>query len=101
MTEVWVAVGIVGAVSIAIKAAGPVLVGGRGLPGPVADVVDLLAPAVLAALVATQTFGGDRELVLDDRAAGLLAAGAVVALRGHILLAALAAAVTTGLIRAI
>jgi hypothetical protein len=101
MTEVWVAVGVVGVVSIAIKAVGPVLVGDRGLPGPVSDVVDLLAPAVLAALVVTQAFATDRELVVDERAAGLAAAGAVVAVRGHILFAALAAAVVTAMLRAI
>ena len=101
MTSVWLAVGLVGAASIAIKASGPVLLGERELPEPFARVVDLLAPALLAALVATQTLGGDKELVIDERAAGLAAAGAVVALKGPILAAALAAAATTALLRAI
>jgi branched-subunit amino acid transport protein len=101
MTSVWLAVGLVGAATIAIKASGPVLLGERDLPVVFGRVVDLLAPALLAALVATQTFAGDRELVVDERAAGLAAAGAVVALRAPILAAAVAAAVTTALLRAI
>ena len=101
MTEVWVAVAVVGIVTIGMRAAGPVLVAEGQLPAPVAQVAELLAPVVLAALVMTQTLGGDRELVVDERAAGLLAAGGVIALRGHMLLAALAAAVMTGTLRAI
>jgi branched-subunit amino acid transport protein len=101
MTAVWLAVGLVGAASVAIKASGPVLLGERELPAPFARVVDLLAPALLAALVATQTFASEKQLVVDERAAGLAAAGAVVALKGPILAAALAAAVTTALLRAI
>ena len=38
-----------------------------------------LAPAMLAALVVTQTVGGDRALVLDERLAG--GAAGVVAIR--------------------
>ena len=52
------------------KASGPVLLGQRELPPRVASVVEVLAPAMLAALVVTQTVGGDRELVLDERLAG-------------------------------
>ena len=101
MTSVWLSVGLVGAASIAIKASGPVLLGERELPGPFARVVDLLAPALLAALVATQTFATERELVVDERAAGLAAAGIAVALRAPILVSVLVAAVTTALLRAI
>jgi branched-subunit amino acid transport protein len=44
-----------------------------------AHVADLLPVALLTALVVTQTFTSGRHLVLDARAAGLLAA--IVALR--------------------
>jgi branched-subunit amino acid transport protein len=101
VSEVWLAVIVVGVVSIAIKAVGPVLLHDRRLPRRLEDVVALLAPAVLAALVVTQAFASDRDLVVDERAAGLAAAGAVVAVRGHMLVAALAAAVVTGSLRAI
>jgi hypothetical protein len=62
-------------------------------------VIGLLAPALLAALVMTQTFGseGSSELVLDDRVVGVAGAGVVLALRGGILLAmAVAVALSAG-----
>src|SRR4029453_13340631 len=52
----WWCVLVVGLATVAIKASGPVLAAGRELPEPTARVVDLLAPAVLAALGATQAF---------------------------------------------
>jgi hypothetical protein len=56
---------------------------------------------MLAALVVTNTFGGDRELVLDARAAGLAAAAVCVVLRAPLLLTVFVAAVTAALVRAI
>ena len=100
MTEVWLAVLAVGAATIVIKAVGPVLIGGRALPPRLALVVDLLAPAVLAALVVTQAVGGDRELVLDERLLGL-AAACVALLRVPILGVIVVAAVVTALARAV
>lgn len=61
----------------------------------------MLAPAVLAALVATQVFDGGRALVLDERAAGLLAAGALLAARAPALAAVAGAAVVTAILRAL
>jgi branched-subunit amino acid transport protein len=101
MSIVWLCVLAVGVATIAIKASGPVLAAGRELPRSTARVVDLLAPAVLAALVATQAFASDEELVLDERAAGLLAAGLAILLRAPLLVVVLAAAVTAAGLRAI
>lgn len=101
MNVVWLCVLVVGVATIAIKASGPLLAGGRELPQSTARVVDLLAPAVLAALVATQAFAGDDELVLDERAAGLLAAGIAIVLRAPLLVVVLVAAVTAALLRAV
>ena len=99
MSEAWTAVLVVGVITIAMKAIGPLAAHGRQLPAPMARVVDLLAPAVLAALVASQTFGGARELVLDERSAGLAAAAVAIALRAPILVAVVAAAAVTALLR--
>jgi branched-subunit amino acid transport protein len=99
--EAWLVVALVGVATIAIKASGPVLLGGRELPAPLGRVVDLLAPALLAALVATQAFTSADELVLDERAAGLAAAGAGVAMRAPILATVVAAALTTAALRAL
>jgi uncharacterized membrane protein len=99
--EAWLVVAVVGVATIAIKASGPVLLGGRELPAPLARVVDLLAPAVLAALVATQALATGDELVVDERAAGLAAAGVCVAARAPILATVVAAAAITAALRAL
>ena len=56
MSDAWLVVLAVGLGTFVIKASGPVLLGGRPLPDRVQAVVALLAPALLAALVATNTF---------------------------------------------
>ena len=96
----WVVIVAVALASAAIKAAGPVLVGGRELPQRVTAVVALLAPALLAALVVSETFGEDRHLVLDERALGVAIAAIALALRAPVLLAVALAAATTALVRA-
>ena len=101
MSVVWLCVVAVGLATVALKAGGPVLASGRELPQGAARVVDLLAPAVLAALVATQAFSSDEQLVLDERAAGLLAAGAAILLKAPLLVVVLAAAATAAGLRAI
>ena len=95
----WLVVAVVGAATIAFKASGPVLLGGRRLPPRVADVVDVLAPAMLAALVVTQTVGGDREIVLDERLLGVVAAGVAILLRAPLLVVMVVAALTAALVR--
>lgn len=99
MSEVWIAVGLVGAATVALKAVGPVLLGGRPLPDHLTGVVALLAPAVLAALVVTQVVGGDREIVLDARLVGLGAAIVALLLRAPLLVVVAVAAVATAGVR--
>ena len=101
MSAAWTAVLVVGLATVALKAAGPVLAGGRQLPQGSARVVNLLAPALLAALVSTQAFASDEALVLDERGAGLLAAGGAILLRAPLLVVVLVAAVTAAGLRAI
>ncbi len=100
MSPVWTVGAAVGAATVALKATGPVLFGGRELPPRLTGVVALLAPALLAALVAVQILGGDRQLVLDARLVGLAAAVAALALRAPILVVVSAAAMATALTRA-
>ncbi len=100
MTTLWVAIVAVALASAAIKAAGPVLVGGRELPPRAGGVIALLAPALLAALVVSETFGEDRHLVLDERAVGVAVAAVALALRAPVLVAVALAAATTALVRA-
>lgn len=99
MTEPWLLVLAVGAGTMAIKAAGPVLLGGRPLPVRVQHVVVLLAPALLAALVATAALGRGQELVIDARLVGLAAGALALALRAPVLVVVAAAAAAAAVAR--
>jgi len=99
MNEAWTVVAAVGIGTIAIKAAGPVLLGGRALPAQMQGVVALLAPALLAALVATATLGSGQELVADARLIGLGAAVVALLLRAPVLLVVLVAAAAAAVAR--
>jgi hypothetical protein len=88
----WVAVAAVGAATIALKGAGPVVFAGRPLPRPVLAVMPLLAPCLLAALVVGQTVGDGRAVVVDARLAGVAAAVVALALRAPLLVVLGAAA---------
>jgi branched-subunit amino acid transport protein len=101
VSEVWVVIAVVGAATIALKALGPVLLGGKPLPGHLTGVVSLLAPALLAALVVTQVAGGDEEIVLDARLVGLGAAIVALLLRAPLLVVVVSAAAATALVRMI
>jgi branched-subunit amino acid transport protein len=101
MSAVWVTVVLLGAITVLLKSAGPVLVGGRELPPVVLRVMSLLAPALLAAFVAVSVFGGDRELVVDARAIGLGAAAVALLLRAPMIVVVFAAALATALARAL
>jgi hypothetical protein len=101
VTEVWITIAGLAVASAALKAAGPLALGGRELPGPAQSVIALLAPALLAALVLTETFTRDQELTLDPRAAGLGCAAVAVLLRAPLLVIVLVAAAGTAAVRAV
>jgi uncharacterized membrane protein len=101
MSVTWSAVAVVGVATIAIKAAGPVLLAGRELPPRLLGVIELLAPALLAALVLTQTIAGDRRYVFDARLVGLAAAAVAIRLRAPLLAVVVVAAVATAVARAV
>ena len=92
-------IAVVGAVTMVFKAAGPVMLGRRELPPRLASVVEVLAPAMLAALVVTQTVGGDRELVVDERLAGVAAGAIAIRLRAPLIAVMAVAAAIAALIR--
>jgi branched-subunit amino acid transport protein len=97
MTSVWIVVIVTGVGTLALKAAGPVLLGGRPLPERLSGVVTLVGPALLAALVAIGTFADGQKLVVDARVLGVAAAAAAIRLRAPVLLVVIiAAGVTAG-----
>ena len=87
--------------TFAIKAAGPATLGGRPLPARLNGMIGLLAPALLAGLVITESFSGARpeQLVIDARAAGLLAAAVALWLRVPLPATLAIAAATAAVIR--
>ena len=101
MSDVWITIGALAVASAMVKASGPVVLGGRSLPPMALEVISLLAAALLAALVVTQTFSEGGELTLDARAAGLAAAAGALALRRSLVVTMVSAAVATALVRAI
>jgi branched-subunit amino acid transport protein len=102
MTAVWLTILVLAVATFAIRAAGPVALGGRELPGRLIGVITLTAPALLAALVVTQTLtDATGDPVVDERLAGVAAAGGVMAWRDSILLAGAAAMLVTAGLRAL
>jgi branched-subunit amino acid transport protein len=101
MSGAWITVIAVGLGTVAIKGLGPVVLGGRPLPQRLTGVIELLAPALLAALVAVQAFGAERALVLDARVLGLAAAALALWRRAPVLVVLSVAAATTALVRLI
>ena len=95
----WAALLVAAGVCYAIKLAGLSLPQ-RFLKDPrIQRTVPLLPVALLAALIATQTFASGQHLVLDVRAAALGVAAIVVLLRAPFLIVVAAGAATAALLR--
>ena len=100
MTAGWLTVVAIATATIAIKAAGPVILGGRQLPDSVLRVVALLPAALLAALVAVLTFRADGGLVLDARVIGVGVGLVAILLRVPVLGVVILAGAATAVARA-
>ena len=100
MSAVWIVVIVSGTGTLALKATGPVLLGGKPLPERLTGVVGLLGPALLAALVAIGTFADGQRLVLDGRVLGVGAAAIAIRFRAPVLLVVIIAAAVTATARA-
>ncbi len=101
MSSIWIVIAVVGAATVALKAVGPVMLGGRRLPEGLSSILFLLAPALLGALVVTQAVGGDRQIVLDERLVGIAAASVAIALRLPLIAVVVIAAAVTATVRAL
>lgn len=88
---------VLAAGTFVMKALGPVVLAGRELPPLLTKLTQLLPAAMLAALVATQTFSDDTALTLDARVVGVGAAGIAVWLKAPFALVVLiGAGITAG-----
>ena len=95
----WLVVALCALVTVATKGVGPAATGARELPAPAVRVVVLLSSALLSALVVTNALAdGDRWHVGADTV-GVVVAALLLWRRTPVLLAVLAAAVVTGLLR--
>lgn len=101
MSDVWITIAALALATVVLRASGPVLLGGKSYPPRVWAVMALIAPAVLAALIVTETVGEGTSIVLDERLAGLAAAVAAVVMRAPILAVLVIAATATATLRVI
>lgn len=86
-------------VTFAIKAIGPVALGGRDLPTWFTAVVILLAPALLTALVVTQVLADGDRIAVGADTAGVAAGGLVAWRTGSIVGCVVAAAAVAAILR--
>ena len=99
--NVWVLIAACVAATVTIKAAGPVLLGGRELPPVMLRVIAYLAPALLSALVVTAALADGKELHVGAETAGMLAGGVLLWRGKPLVLAVLVAMVVTAGLRAV
>jgi branched-subunit amino acid transport protein len=98
---IWILIVLVAALTAAIKAAGPIALGGRELPGWFSSIVTAMPAAVLAALVVTAALANGQELSIGPETAGVAAAGVVAWRGGSVITCVLVAAAVTAGLRAV
>jgi branched-subunit amino acid transport protein len=101
VSTAWLTVLVVGVGTALLKAVGPVGVAGRRLPASAERVLELVAPAILAALVVVETFASGRHLVADARLAGVGAGVLCVLARAPFWVVVLCGALATAAVRAL
>lgn len=101
MSAAWAAVLAVGVGTALLKAVGPVGIAGRELSRRLSELLSLVGPAILAALVVSMTFAHDRALVVDARLAGVAAGAVAVVARAPLWVVVLVGALATAGARAL
>jgi branched-subunit amino acid transport protein len=99
---IWWAIAVLAIGTYAMKAAGPLLLGGRILPPMVQHISTLLAATLLAALIALATFTqGDAVTFDGPLVAGMATAAVAVRLRAPFVVVVILAAAVAAALRAI
>jgi branched-subunit amino acid transport protein len=94
----WALIGLCALVTAIIKGFGPVAVGHRDLPSWFTDVIVLMAPALLAALVVTAALADGDHLAVGADTAGVGVAGVALWRGANVIVGVvIATAVTAGL----
>jgi branched chain amino acid efflux pump len=99
--DVWLLIAACVATTVLIKAAGPVLLGGRDLPPVALRVIACMAPALLAALVVTTAFAEGRRFEVGADAVGMVAGGILLWRGRSLVLSVLVAMAVTAALRAV
>jgi branched-subunit amino acid transport protein len=95
---IWFVIAGLAVTTAVIKAAGPVVFGGRKAHPAFLRVVAMMAPALLAALVVTSTLADDKQLGAGADTVGVLVGGVLLWRGRSVVLSVIAAvAVTAGL----
>jgi len=97
----WLAIVVLAAISFALKAVGPVILGDRALNPRAAELVALLPVPMLAALIAVGTFADGQSLQVDERLPAVAVAGVCILRRLPFLVVICAAAATAAVLRAV
>ena len=97
----WIVIATVALLTAAIKAVGPVALGGRALPPRFNGVIVLMPAAVLTALVVTSALADGNRLTVDATTAGVGVGGLLLWKRAPVLVAVVVAAAVTAALRAI
>ena len=98
---IWTLIALCAVATAAIKAAGPIALGGRDLPRAFTGVIALMAPALLAALVCVSALADGKHLGVGADTVGVAAAGVVLWRGASVITGVAVAAVITAALRAI
>ena len=97
---VWALIALCALVTAIIKAFGPIALGHRDLPGWFTDVIVLMAPALLAALVVTAALADGDHLAVGADTAGVGVAGLALWRGANVIVGVVIATVVTAGLRA-
>jgi branched-subunit amino acid transport protein len=98
---VWALIGLCALVTAVIKAAGPIALGHRDLPGWFTGVITHMAPALLAALVVTAALADGRNLGVGADTAGVATAGVLLWRGASVVVGVVVAVAVTAVLRAL
>ncbi len=96
----WLILGLA-VLTALIKAAGPVLLGGRALPPRITRVIVLMAPTLLSALVVTSVLASGRSWSVGAHTVGVAVAAIMLWRRCSLVLSVVVAVLLTAGLRAL
>lgn len=97
----WTLIFLLAAGAYGFKLLGLVIIGSRPMPAAVERCLALVPAALLSAQIVTNTFADGKDLVIDERAAGLAVAVIAAWRKAPFVVVVVLAAATTALLRQI